>query len=204
MECISSTITIIYGPMFSGKTTKLIEIHENIATKFGNDKCIAFNYALDKRYGENQIISHDGLKIDCYSIINICDLMENNEIQSKMLKAEYIFINEAQFFDNIDKHVLFLNKALKKNVILCGLDLDYKREKFGTLMKLIPYATTILKMTGKCHYFKDGCIHDSLYSHRIVNNESQILIGSSEYIPLCEICYNKENIENITNQEIEQ
>ena len=36
-------------------------------------------------------------------------------------------------------------------------------------------------------------INSSEYSHRIIANENQVLIGSSEYIPLCESCYNKAN-----------
>ena len=72
------TITLIYGPMFSGKTTKLIEIYENLILK-DKAKCIAINYALDKRYGENKIISHDGLNIDCYSITNIEEFYNSNK-----------------------------------------------------------------------------------------------------------------------------
>jgi len=78
---------------------------------------------------------------------------------------------------------------LGKNVILCGLDLDYKRQKFGTMMKLVIKATKIFKMTGKCA----KCGGASCYSRRIVNNNFQIFIGTSEYIPLCETCYIKEN-----------
>ena len=179
------TITLIYGPMFSGKTTKLIEIYENLILK-DKAKCIAINYALDKRYGENKIISHDGLNIDCYSITNIEEFY--NLKKQLILDADNIFINEAQFFESIDKWVLYLNQVLKKNVILCGLDLDYKREKFGTMMNLLPYAATIHKMTGHCA----KCVSPSQFSYRIVNNDSQILIGNSEYIPLCEKCYDNQ------------
>ena len=180
-------ITLIYGPMFSGKTTKLIELYKETLTK--NKNCIAINYELDTRYGKNKIGSHDGLSIDCYSITNLDDFIKNSATKEVIANADYIFINEAQFFETIFESVLYLNETLKKNVILCGLDLDYKLQKFGTMMDLLSKATNVFKMTGKCV----KCNGPSCYSHRIVSSYFQILIGTSEYIPLCETCYIREN-----------
>ena len=184
---INPSITLIYGPMFSGKTTKLLELYREIIAK--NRKCVAINYELDTRYGKNKIISHDGLAIDCYSITDLDDFINNSTTKELITNADYIFINEAQFFGSILESVLYLNETLRKNVILCGLDLDYKRERFGTMMQLLPKSRTIFKMTGKCV----KCGNESCYSHRIVNSYFQILIGTSEYIPLCETCYIREN-----------
>ena len=182
-----SGITLIYGPMFSGKTTKLIEIYKEMLAQKKN--CIAINYELDTRYGKNKIISHDGLAITCYSITNIDDFINNSATKELISSADFIFINEAQFFESILPSVLYLTNILKKNVVLCGLDLDYKRQKFGTMMDLLSKATNVFKMTGKCV----KCNGLSCYSHRIVSSYFQILIGTSEYIPLCETCYIREN-----------
>ena len=182
-----SGITLIYGPMFSGKTTKLIEIYKEMLAQTKN--CVVFNYELDTRYGKNKIISHDGLAINCYSIINLDDFIKNSTTKELISNADYIFINEAQFFDSIYTSVLYLNETLGKNVVLCGLDLDYRREKFGTMMELLVKSRNVYKMTGKCA----KCSGVSCYSHRIVNSYFQVLIGSAEYIPLCETCYVKEN-----------
>ena len=182
-----SGITLIYGPMFSGKTTKLIEIYKETLTQKKN--CIAINYELDTRYGKNKIISHDGLAIDSYSITNIDDFINNSATKELISSADFIFINEAQFFESILENVLYLTNILKKNVVLCGLDLDYKRQKFGTMMDLLSKATNVFKMTGKCV----KCNGASCYSHRNVASYFQILIGTSEYIPLCETCYIREN-----------
>ena len=62
---MNNNLQIIYGPMFSGKTTKLIDIYEDTVSKFGKESCLAINYALDNRYGENKIISHDKKSIEC-------------------------------------------------------------------------------------------------------------------------------------------
>ena len=182
-----SGITLIYGPMFSGKTTKLIEIYKEMLAQKKN--CIAINYELDTRYGKNKIISHDGLVINCYSITNIDDFINNSATKELISSADFIFINEAQFFESILENVLYLTNILKKNVVLCGLDLDYKRQKFGTMMDLLSKARNVFKMTGKCV----KCNEASCYSHRTVASYFQILIGTSEYIPLCETCYIREN-----------
>ena len=110
------------------------------------------------------------------------------------MQAKYVFINEAQFFKGLKYWTIFLIDIMKKNVILCGLDLDFRREKFGELMDLVPRATSVYRLTGKCN--TEGCPHVSLFSHRVVNNNDQVLIGSKEYIPLCENCYDKSNDEN--------
>ena len=182
-----SGITLIYGPMFSGKTTKLIEIYKEMLAQKKN--CIAINYELDTRYGKNKIISHDGLAITCYSITNIDDFINNSATKELIIRADFIFINEAQFFEAILESVLYLSETLKKNVVLCGLDLDYKREKFGSMMELLSKATNVFKMTGKCA----KCNKASCYSHRTVNSYFQVLIGTTDYIPLCETCYIIEN-----------
>ena len=182
-------ITLIYGPMFSGKTTKLLELYNNNVSLYGQEKCVALNYKLDTRYGINQIITHDGKKIDCISLINIDDFITNEKTRSIILNAQFIFINEGQFFENIDKTVLHLHNTLGKDVILCGLDLDYKREQFGSMMNLISSATNVYALKGTCKL----CKGDSEFSHRTVNNYLQILIGYSQYIPLCQQCYAREN-----------
>lgn len=184
---MTESITLIYGPMFSGKTTKLIELYKETIAK--NKNCVAINYELDTRYGKNKIISHDGLAIDCYSITNLDEFIKNSATKDVITNTDYIFINEAQFFETIHESVLYLSETLKKNVVLCGLDLDYKRERFGTMMELLVKATQVFKMTGKCV----KCSGASCYSHRIVNSYFQILIGTSQYIPLCETCYIREN-----------
>ena len=184
---IYSGITLIYGPMFAGKTTKLIEIYKETLAQKKN--CIAINYELDTRYGKNKIISHDGLAIDCYSITNLDNFIKSSATKDVISNADFIFINEAQFFESIHTSVLYLTNILKKNVVLCGLDLDYKRQKFGTMMELLSKATTVFKMTGKCV----KCNGASCYSHRTVASYFQILIGTTEYIPLCETCYIREN-----------
>lgn len=176
------SLELIYGCMFSGKTTKLIERYNELKDKY---ICLAINYIFDKRYtNEDKIVSHDKNDIDCICIQDLKELRENIEYSNKLDKAEFIFINEGQFFKDLRGWVLWAMQ--KKNTVLCGLDLDYKRENFGDIMNLVKNAYKVHHMKGKC----DKCSSESLFTHRLVDNDNQVLIGSSEYIPVCEECWN--------------
>ena len=185
-------LNLIMGPMFSGKTTKLIHSYNAYVNTYGKDKCLVLNYSQDTRYtNEPKVVSHDGLSIDCYDTSDLADFIDNKVTQHIFLKAKYIFINEAQFFPNLIHLIIFSKNMLKKNFVLCGLDYDYKKEKFGDLLDLVPYANNVYNLTGKCNTY--NCIHPSKYSHRLTNNEEQVLIGITQYEPLCDECYNKKN-----------
>ena len=171
---VSPSLDIIHGCMLAGKTNKLIEMF-NLISKIHN--CLAINYILDNRYGENQIVSHDGLRLDCVCIDNLeelTDYKKNPELALKFLQAKYIFINEAQFFKGLKKWSLHVMDFMKKNLVLCGLDLDFRREPFGELHELIPRATNVYRLYGQC----SNCPNKSLYSHRKMKTDEQILIAS--------------------------
>lgn len=188
------TLELILGPMFSGKTKLLISrYNEVVARNIDNstNTILVVNYYKDTRYGINNInniVSHDGDIIPSVNIIllsNIFELYGTNEITN----FKFIFINEAQFFPDLKEVVLTLLKYYNKNIILCGLDSDFKQEKFGQLWDLIPHADTLVKLYGKC----DKCPNKSLYTHRLSKEVIQEVIGTTNYIPLCRSCYDEAN-----------
>jgi thymidine kinase len=179
-------LELITGPMFSGKTSVLIEQYNEHITMYNKNDIIAINYDKDIRYGSNKIISHNGLSIDCISINELSELSENFTLNRKLESAKYIFINEAQFFKNLKSWVLFMIETHDKNIVLCGLDSDYKREKFGEILDLVPHADKITKLCGTC----TKCSCKSIYTHRISDETEQEVIGVDNYIPVCRKCYN--------------
>ena len=56
-------------------------------------------------------------------------------------------------------------------------------------MDLTVYSTNTIHTVGKCN----NCDNKSLFTHRLVDDVEQVLIGSNEYIPVCEECWNKLN-----------
>ena len=196
LNLVEPFINLIMGPMFSGKTTQLIHSYNAYVKTYTKEKCIMLNYMHDKRYTqEPKVVSHDGLQVDCYDTTDLAEFIDNPSTQPIFLKAKYIFINEAQFFPNLMHLVIFAKNILNKSFILCGLDYDYKKEKFGDLLDIVPYANQVHNLTGKCNV--PNCLFPSKYSHRIIDFTNQVLIGITQYVPLCEHCYNKEN--NKTN-----
>lgn len=171
-------LELILGPMFSGKTTRLIELYHEFQKKKVN--VIAINFADDTRYHDTMLSTHDNVMIPCIQCHNLNEIIENDNIQN----SSVILINEGQFFQDIFEIVINLVENQKKHVVICGLDGDFKRVKFGRLCDLIPLCDSITKLQAKCN-----CGKDAIFSHRVTNEIAQVVIGSSNYIPLCRTCY---------------
>jgi thymidine kinase len=176
------TLDIIMGPMFSGKTELLIKKYNTCKEQLDEEKIIAFNYYKDTRYGDNKIISHNSNQIPSINIETLLEIFEDDDFS----KRTHIFINEAQFFPDLKKNIIKLVEEYNKNVVICGLDSDFKREKFGDMWDLIPYSDCLVKLKGTCN----DCSMPSLFTFRITNEKGQEVIGVENYIPLCRKCYN--------------
>ena len=186
---ISGYLGIYLGPMFSGKTTKLIQLHKT-HTYIGK-KVVVINYIGDKRYHDTMLSTHDRIMIPCILISDIKDLWKNpeNSYYNDIHSADTILINEGQFFKGLYEIVLEMVEREKKEVHICGLDGDFKRNIFGEVLQLIPYCDHVEKLTSLCSCCKDGT--PGLFSHRITNENEQIVVGSDNYKPLCRKCYMK-------------
>lgn len=170
-------LEIIIGPMFSEKTSKLLEIYKQC--KFCNIQVIVINYAEDIRYHETLLSTHDKIMIPCIQAMKLSDI--------KYQDSDVILINEAQFFQDLKPLVEDMLKNNKK-VYLSGLDGDFKRERFGSLLDLIPLCDKVTKLNSLCGICKDGT--PGIFSLRLTNEEQQKLIGTDNYIPVCRKCYN--------------
>jgi thymidine kinase len=191
------TLELIIGPMFSGKTSLLIDSYNDLYDFNNKNKVIAINYDKDNRYGDNKIASHNGKEIQCVSVNTLYELDSYNTefTNQKLHSVEYIFINEAQFFKDLKLWVINQVETKNKNVILCGLDSDFKREKFGDIWDLIPHANKITKLHGTCQ----KCSNPSIYTYRLSDEVNQEVIGTNNYIPVCRSCYNSLTYMSTTN-----
>jgi len=181
----SGYLELILGPMFSGKTTQIIQHYKSYS--YIGKKVAVINYAEDKRYHDSLLSTHDQIMIPCILVKNLTDIV-NDEV---IVNADVILINEGQFFPDIYEIVLEFVEKQQKTVYICGLDGDFKRNKFGKLLDLIPYCDKITKLNALCSQCRNG--EAGLFSHRITGETSQIVIGSSNYRPLCRACYLKMN-----------
>jgi thymidine kinase len=172
--------------MFSGKTSRLVEIYKQC--KFCNIPVIVINHSCDNRYDDELLSTHDKIKIPCIKTNNLFEfwhkyyLDNDNDIR----KAEVILINEGQFFTDLYEVVDDMLKEGKK-VYVCGLDGDFKRHKFGQILDLIPLCDKVTKLTSLCSICKNGT--PGIFSKRITTEKEQTIVGSDNYIPVCRKCY---------------
>lgn len=174
------SIEIYCGCMFSGKTSKTINII-NSYNSIGK-RVLNINYILDVRYGKDQIISHDNQRVSSINIEKLEEIKQNHSDDYN--SSEIICINEAQFFKDLKDTVLdFCNNDGKK-IIISGLDGDYQQNPFGQILDLIPHSEKITKLHAFCKICNDGTA--AYFTKRITNNTETVLIGGSEsYIPVC-------------------
>jgi thymidine kinase len=177
----TSTLQLIIGPMFSGKSSELI--NEIRKLKVINSKYIVIKPSIDNRYQNNKIVSHNKESEEC---IVTDDL--NNIDDSQILEFNTIIIDEGQFFKNLKNRILYWLESLNKNIIIGGLDGDYKRNPIGEILDLIPYCDNLKKINSLCIYCSNGT--PGLFSYRLSDEKNQILVGSNDkYIPLCRLHY---------------
>jgi len=98
-----------------------------------------------------------------------------------------VLINEGQFFSDLVPAVRDMVDSMKKHVFISGLDGDFRREKFGDILDLIPVCDKVEKLSALCAVCKNGT--PAIFSKRITDESSQVVIGSDNYKPLCRNCY---------------
>lgn len=171
-------IEVICGSMFSGKTEELIRRMKR--AKIANLKVEIFKPAVDVRYHESNIVSHDENAI-------LSTPIENSQTILLLSQGvDVVGIDEAQFFDPEIMHVC-QQLALKGiRVIVAGLDMDYMGKPFGPMPQLLAIADYITKLHAICVI----CGNMASFSYRKIAGGSQLLLGEKdEYMPLCRMHY---------------
>lgn len=173
-------IEVICGSMFSGKTEELIRRMKR--ARFAKQKVEIFKPALDVRYSDEDVVSHD------HNIIPSTPIDSSDSILLLSSDTDVVGIDEAQFFDNRLPDVCneLANRGVR--VIVAGLDMDYKGVPFGPIPALCAIADDVTKVHAIC--VKCGAL--AYVSHRLVANDKRVLLGETEeYEPLCRDCYRK-------------
>ena len=171
-------IEVICGSMFSGKTEELIRRLKR--ARIANMKVEIFKPSVDKRYHEEEIVSHDENSI----LSTPVDLPEDILLLSR--DVDVIGIDEAQFFD--DNIVAVCNQLALRGirVIVAGLDMDYQGKPFGPMPDLLAIADYITKLHAICV----KCGNIASFSYRKIPQEGQVVLGERDiYEPRCRYCY---------------
>ena len=207
-------IELILGPMFSGKSTRLIEQMRKYVYKA--KKTIMVKYYADQRYSEkSEVVTHDLIK---YDSIN-CKLLGNSFDALK--QYDVIGIDEGQFFADLVEVCEEL-ALVGKIILIAALNGDFRMEPFPVIQRIISKSDKIKLLKAYCF----NCHKDAKFSLRIVQSNETVLIGAGEaYKPACRECHvffskqrengnldinkieakdNKENLTPLKNKELKE
>lgn len=173
-------IEVICGSMFSGKTEELIRRLKR--AKFAHQRVEIFKPAIDTRYSEEEVVSHDSNSIASTPIDSSASIVLFSS------DIDVVGIDEAQFFDEglVDVCNQLANNGIR--VIIAGLDMDFRGIPFGPMPNLCAIADEVTKVHAICV----KCGNLAYVSHRTTNNDKRVLLGEKDtYEPLCRECYRK-------------
>ncbi len=171
-------IEVVCGSMFSGKTEELLR--RLTRARIARQKVEVFKPGIDKRYDEEDVVSHDARKAASIPVENAAQILFYAE------DFEVVGIDEAQFFG--DELVSVCNELADngKRVIIAGLDMDYLGKPFGPIPQLMATAEYVTKVHAICM----RCGNLANYSHRTVQNDKLVVLGETDaYEPLCRKCF---------------
>ncbi|XP_056405883.1 thymidine kinase, cytosolic [Hyla sarda] len=174
---IRGQIQVIFGPMFSGKSTELMRRVRRF--QIAQYKCLVIKYAKDTRYSKEQLATHDRHTMSAVSACNLSDLC------TEALNYSVIGIDEGQFFPDVVEFCEDMaNKG--KTVIVAALDGTFQRKAFGDILNLVPLAESVVKLNAVCM----ECYREASYTKRLgAEKEVEVIGGADKYHSVCRPCY---------------
>ncbi|CAD5117465.1 DgyrCDS6233 [Dimorphilus gyrociliatus] len=171
-------IQIIFGPMFSGKTSELIRRMKRF--QVANYHCLVVKYENDTRYDQQCLATHDKQVLSAVSTSKL------EKIRQLAENCDVIGVDEGQFFPDI---VEFCEDMANRGkiIIISALDGTFQRKPFGEILELVPLAENVTKLTAVCM----TCYGDASFTKRKGGEkEIEVIGGMEKYLAVCRTCYN--------------
>ncbi|KNC56480.1 thymidine kinase [Thecamonas trahens ATCC 50062] len=171
-------IQVIFGPMFSGKSTELLRRVKRYT--IANKRVALLKYHADARYSETSVATHDKQTLEAFS----CERLE--DARAYVADAQVVAIDEGQFFPDT---VAFAEEMADagKVVIVAALDGTFQRKAFGDILALVPLAEEVTKLNAVCMV----CYGPGSFSKRLGTETAvEVIGGADKYVAVCRRCYN--------------
>jgi len=180
---IMGRLSMIIGCMFAQKTTELLRRIRRYHSIGYN--VLVVNHSSDTRYGTKRVISHDKDDMEAQQVSHLSSL--NEVVRSGTYQV--LAIDEAQFFPDLYDTITTWADECPIHIVLVGLDGTSERQPFGDILRLIPHAEEVERLTAFCAVCRDGTV--AVYSKYMGStNKDPIAIGGAElYQPVCRTHY---------------
>lgn len=183
---LAGTVELVVGSMFSGKSEELIRRIKR--EKYGRREVALFKPSIDNRYSVSEVVTHDGTSFPAHVVEDAMDILNIADTEG----VEVVGIDEAQFFP--EELVLYVHQLAArwgKDVIIAGLDTDFRGEPFPTMVPLMFRADELTKLRAKCH----SCGADASCTQRlsgglpVLDGEVVSVGGQESYEARCRDCF---------------
>lgn len=178
-------LTLIVGPMYSGKTTELLNFAE--IYEIGRKNILLFKPLIDERYSKEHIVTHKLFKVVATPVASGEEILKHYQNFGKRVDA--VFVDEVHFFEPSICKVLKEITERGTDVYCAGLDTNYLWQPFETTALLLALADDVIKKKAVCELCGE---YKATLSFKKESNGNIFDVGGKEkYIAVCKDCYNK-------------
>jgi thymidine kinase len=171
--------------MYAGKSEELIRLARRAL--YAKKKVQVFKPVVDDRYDDQMVVTHMGVRIEAVAVKTVAEL---KSVISP--DTDVVCIEEAQFFDSTIVELAVSLADTGREVVLAGLDQDFRRRPFGPMPELLCVADEVVKLRAICM----TCGQTASHTYRLVagqpahKDDPVVLIGATEtYEARCRNCY---------------
>ncbi len=173
-------LIVICGPMFAGKSTRLLQ---ELAQHAG--PTLLIKPARDTRYATDAVVTHDGVTQSAHAITSPDELRSLADQHPRAL----IGIDEAHFFGAPLIPAVRALLECKHRVVIAGVERDHLGLPFEPFPTLLCEADTVIKLSARCTAC-NGAHGPAIHSQRMTPSNARILIGGADlYQPRCRTCF---------------
>ena len=155
----SGWIHVITGCMFCGKTDEMLRLLRRYS--IAGRHVVLVKPRIDTRTDESSVVSRSGARFEAVGVDAAA------EIEEIAGSADVVAIEEAQFLDAALPDVASRLAGLGRQVLIAGLDLDFRGVPFGTMPRLLALADEVTKLTAICAV----CGNLATRTQRLINGE---------------------------------
>jgi len=168
-------ISLIFGPMYSGKTSELLRRLER--AHLAKKSVVLLRPTIDYR----PFLSHSQKNAE-WLPQKFVDLINFDASEYNM-----IGIDEGQFFNNLKEFCLKYSLA-GKNIVISALHATSESTMFDPIIQILPFCDEIVKLNAVC--MNCGSEYGN-YTHFLAGNKTEKVAvgGKNEYTALCDKCY---------------